>query len=65
MRYMGKDSMQPFLADQTKGVWALCKTSNKGSDDIQTCTLGELGWAWAHRSGDMSVELIFIVIDFS
>ncbi|EER09962.1 orotidine 5'-phosphate decarboxylase, putative [Perkinsus marinus ATCC 50983] len=39
--YMGKDSMQPFLADQTKGVWALCKTSNKGSDDIQTCTLGD------------------------
>jgi uridine monophosphate synthetase len=34
--YMGSDSVEPFLRDRTKGAWMLCKTSNRGSNDLQT-----------------------------
>lgn len=33
--YMGKDSMAPFLQYPGKGAFVLCKTSNKGSADLQ------------------------------
>ena len=33
--YLGKDSIEPFLQDQEKGVFLLCKTSNTGSGDLQ------------------------------
>jgi uridine monophosphate synthetase len=33
--YLGKDSIDPFLADHEKGVFLLCKTSNPGAADIQ------------------------------
>lgn len=33
--YLGRDSIQPFLANHEKGVFLLCKTSNPGSGDIQ------------------------------
>ncbi|KEG08649.1 orotidine-5-phosphate decarboxylase/orotate phosphoribosyltransferase, partial [Trypanosoma grayi] len=33
--YMGGDSLSPFLQDASKGVFILCKTSNKGSNDLQ------------------------------
>ena len=33
--YMGEDSIAPFLAFQEKGIFILCKTSNKGSGDFQ------------------------------
>ena len=33
--YMGEDSVLPFLEDETKGVFALALTSNKGSKDFQ------------------------------
>jgi uridine monophosphate synthetase len=42
--YLGKDSIEPFLTDQEKGVFLLCKTSNPGSGDLQDLRLeaGEL-----------------------
>nr|CCC90679.1 putative orotidine-5-phosphate decarboxylase/orotate phosphoribosyltransferase [Trypanosoma congolense IL3000] len=33
--YMGGDSLWPFLKHQSKGVFVLCKTSNKGSGELQ------------------------------
>jgi len=33
--YMGIDSVEPFLADESKGCFILCATSNKGGDDFQ------------------------------
>jgi uridine monophosphate synthetase len=33
--YLGKDSIDPFIGDQEKGVFLLCKTSNAGSMDLQ------------------------------
>ncbi|WP_410766921.1 orotidine-5'-phosphate decarboxylase [Haloferax sp. DFSO60] len=37
--YMGRDSIQPFLAREDKGVFVLCRTSNPGSADLQSLTL--------------------------
>jgi uridine monophosphate synthetase len=33
--YLGRDSLEPFLARPGKGVFLLCKTSNPGSGDLQ------------------------------
>ncbi len=33
--YLGKDSIDPFLTNQEKGVFLLCKTSNPGAADLQ------------------------------
>jgi len=33
--YLGRDSIDPFLADPGKGVFLLCKTSNPGAADLQ------------------------------
>ncbi len=33
--YLGKDSIDPFIGDPQKGVFLLCKTSNKGAGDLQ------------------------------
>lgn len=33
--YMGKDSVDPYLAYPDKGEFILCRTSNKGGDDFQ------------------------------
>ena len=33
--YLGKDSIEPFLAHKEKGVFLLCKTSNPGAMDLQ------------------------------
>ncbi|MCI0610378.1 MAG: orotidine-5'-phosphate decarboxylase, partial [Anaerolineae bacterium] len=33
--YLGKDSIEPFIKNQEKGVFLLCKTSNPGSGDLQ------------------------------
>jgi orotidine 5'-phosphate decarboxylase subfamily 2 len=37
--YLGRDSVEPFLAQPEHGVFLLCKTSNPGADDLQTETL--------------------------
>jgi uridine monophosphate synthetase len=37
--YLGKDSIDPFLAYKEKGVFLLCKTSNPGASDLQDLTV--------------------------
>src|SRR5258706_2133538 len=37
--YLGKDSIEPFIKDQEKGIFLLCKTSNLGSGDLQDIPL--------------------------
>ena len=37
----GSDSIEPFLEDQTKGVFVWCRGSNPGSGDFQDLTVGE------------------------
>ena len=33
--YPGKEALQPFLDQKNKGIFVLCRTSNKGSDEFQ------------------------------
>jgi uridine monophosphate synthetase len=37
--YLGRDSIDPFLAYKEKGVFLLCKTSNSGAGDFQDLEL--------------------------
>jgi len=37
--YLGKDSIDPFLAYKEKGAFLLCKTSNPGASDLQDLTV--------------------------
>ena len=37
--WLGEDSLQPFLDRPDKGVFILCRTSNAGGSDIQSCQL--------------------------
>lgn len=43
--YLGRDSLDPFIADPAKGVFLLCKTSNPGSADLQDLTVSSLSGA--------------------
>lgn len=38
--YLGKDSIDPFLEHKEKGVFLLCKTSNRGAGDLQDLMVG-------------------------
>jgi orotidine-5'-phosphate decarboxylase len=40
--YLGFDSIEPFITYQDKGVFILCRTSNKGATDFQDLTTGGL-----------------------
>ncbi len=42
--YLGKDSIEPFIKNQEKGVFLLCKTSNPGSGDLQDLTVDRGRW---------------------
>lgn len=37
--YLGKDSLDPFIAYKEKGVFVLCHTSNPGASDFQELTI--------------------------
>ena len=37
--YLGKDTIEPFIKNQEKGIFLLCKTSNPGSGDLQDLIL--------------------------
>ncbi len=37
--YLGHDSLEPFLKEAAQGVFLLCKTSNRGSADLQNLAL--------------------------
>ena len=39
--YLGRDSVDPFLAYEDKGVIVLCKTSNAGSDEFQQLVIAD------------------------
>lgn len=41
--YLGKDSIEPFIKDQEKGIFLLCKTSNAGSMDLQNLLVMPMG----------------------
>jgi uridine monophosphate synthetase len=40
--YLGKDSIDPFLVYNEKGVFLLCKTSNPGAGDLQDLNLAKV-----------------------
>jgi len=46
--YMGRDSLQPFLDREAKGVFVLCRTSNPGGADIQDHELADGGTVYEH-----------------
>jgi len=52
--YMGRDSLQPFLDRENKGVFILCRTSNPGGSDIQDLELAE---------GDLVYERVAALAD--
>lgn len=37
--YLGRDSLEPFLSRENKGVFVLCRTSNPGGADLQDMEL--------------------------
>lgn len=41
--YLGKDSIEPFLAYKEKGAFLLCKTSNPGAADLQDLFISPVG----------------------
>jgi orotidine 5'-phosphate decarboxylase subfamily 2 len=41
--YLGRDSIEPFIANPEKGVFLLCKTSNAGSMDLQNLLVLPVG----------------------
>ncbi len=47
--YLGRDSLEPFLADPARGGFVLCKTSNPGSADLQ-----DLELAWPAPDGSLA-----------
>lgn len=49
--YLGYDSLEPFLACDGLGVFALVKTSNPGSADVQDLLLADGRPVWQHVAG--------------
>jgi orotidine-5'-phosphate decarboxylase len=49
--YPGRDSLEPFLAHEGLGVFALVKTSNPGSADIQDLPQADGRPLWQHVAG--------------
>jgi orotidine-5'-phosphate decarboxylase len=41
--YLGRDSVEPFLAYEDKGIFVLCRTSNPGAKDFQDLSCSERG----------------------
>ncbi len=38
--FMGRDSIEPFMAYADRGIFVLCRTSNPGGDDLQMLEVG-------------------------
>jgi uridine monophosphate synthetase len=55
--YLGKDSIEPFIQNQEKGVFLLCKTSNPGASDLQDLTLTPSPLPPGERQGVRAVYL--------
>ncbi len=56
--FLGKDSIDPFLAHKEKGVFLLCKTSNPGAADLQDLHVTEEG----KRAGEQTSVPLYIHI---
>ena len=52
--YLGRDSLEPFLELESKGVFVLCRTSNPGGADLQDLEL---------RSGEPLYERVAALAD--
>ncbi|HQJ02956.1 MAG TPA: orotidine-5'-phosphate decarboxylase [Anaerolineaceae bacterium] len=46
--YLGRDSIEPFLANPEHGAFLLCKTSNPGAGDLQDVQLATGGRLYEH-----------------
>lgn len=46
--YMGVDSLKPFIKNKNHAVFALCKTSNPGSNELQTLPLASGNMLYEH-----------------
>ncbi|MFC7046594.1 orotidine-5'-phosphate decarboxylase [Halobacteriaceae archaeon GCM10025711] len=53
--YMGRDSLEPFLSRSEKGVFVLCRTSNRGGADLQDLELAS-GEPLYRRVADLAEE---------
>ncbi len=51
--YLGKDSIDPFIQNSEKGVFLLCKTSNRGSGDLQDVMVDGGRWTADGESRSM------------
>jgi orotidine-5'-phosphate decarboxylase len=49
--YLGRDSLEPFLAHDGLGVFVLVRTSNPGSVDLQDLPLADGRPLWQHVAG--------------
>lgn len=49
--YLGRDSLEPFLAHDGLGIFVLVKTSNPGSADLQDLPLADGRGLWEHVAG--------------
>jgi orotidine-5'-phosphate decarboxylase len=54
--YMGADTIEPFFSDSSRGVFVLVRTSNPGSDELQSMPLAS-GETVAQRVGEMVARL--------
>jgi orotidine-5'-phosphate decarboxylase len=52
--YMGRDSIAPFVVEESKGIFILCLTSNPGSKDFQYLAVS--GKPLYHHVAEMAVE---------
>jgi uridine monophosphate synthetase len=43
--YLGRDAVEPFIADPENGVFMLCKTSNPGAADLQDLFVDSGQWS--------------------
>lgn len=49
--YLGRDALQPFLVEEGKGVFLLCKTSNPSAVELQDLELAQGGTLYERVAG--------------
>lgn len=55
--YMGYDSIEPFIQYKDKGIFVLCRTSNRGGQDIQELMVVQKGGSIARPLYEIIAEL--------
>jgi orotidine-5'-phosphate decarboxylase len=61
--YMGRDSIEPWLAYKDKGVILLCRTSNPGGSDLQFQKIADPAGTTAGKVGDGKTALYELVAE--